>query len=90
MCQGASKKNTEAFWNAFEPAPDDSIETWAGYSIQALKRYKNTSGWGHVLTSKFALGEEDAKQVKEESAKIRGSLSDMAMDFMEHDDIEML
>ncbi|KAH7369782.1 hypothetical protein BKA65DRAFT_602424 [Rhexocercosporidium sp. MPI-PUGE-AT-0058] len=98
LWQGTAKTNTETFWKVFAPAPDNSMHFWAQYVAQAAKRKLGFQGealnvhlmdWGHVMRPNFPAGEESARQVKELLAKIRGTLVEMPLDFMKHDDIEL-
>lgn len=88
--------NTEAFAKVFHPVPCDKVRTWQDYDEfygrffyddnkrdDKPSRYK----WGHVVAEEFAPGAEGVWQVKEELAKIKGTLVNMPLLFLDKEDI---
>ncbi|KAL4869922.1 hypothetical protein BDV12DRAFT_208212 [Aspergillus spectabilis] len=87
-------QNTLAFREVFAPMPDDTAKTWLQYQSLFWKRFMGPDGlhmaqWGHVQKSNFAIGEEGARQVKEELSKVRGTLVEMPLEFLVNTDIQI-
>jgi phospholipase D1/2 len=62
--------------------PDDAAKTWLQHQSLFWKQFTGPDGlhmaqWGHVQKSNFSSGEEGAREVKEELAKVRGTLVEM-------------
>ncbi|KAL4937712.1 hypothetical protein BDV06DRAFT_232383 [Aspergillus oleicola] len=88
-----ARQNTLAFQKVFAPIPDDAIKNWDEYKSLYFKRFLGPNGfyiaqWGHVLKSNFSEGEQGAREVKEELAKIRGTLVEMPLQFLANADVQ--
>ncbi|KAL1961112.1 hypothetical protein VTO42DRAFT_3057 [Malbranchea cinnamomea] len=97
-----AKTNTEVYRKVFHVVPDDNVRTWADYkefyeyyfresksgSDQKKDKDKKTTParyqWGHVVAEDFPGG---VAQVKEELAKIKGTLVEMPLMFLIEEDI---
>ena len=96
-----AKTNTDVFSKVFHPVPDDKVRTWQDYDNfyehffkggkdegSADKNLKPSKyQWGHVVAEEFAPGEEGIRQVKEELSKVRGTLVEMPLLFLDKEDI---
>ncbi|OJJ42490.1 hypothetical protein ASPZODRAFT_2119907 [Penicilliopsis zonata CBS 506.65] len=94
LWQQTAQTNTLAFRKVFAPMPDDTAKTWLQYQTLFWKRFMGPDGlhmaqWGHVAKNNFAGGEQGLKEVKQELAKIRGSLVDMPLQFLVNTDIQI-
>ncbi|KAL4962730.1 phospholipase D/nuclease [Aspergillus stella-maris] len=84
-----ARRNTVAFQKVFAPIPDNAIKDWNEYESIYLKRFLGPNGfyvakWGHVLKDNFSEGQQGAKEVKEELSKIKGTLVEMPLQFLEN------
>ncbi|KAF2278796.1 phospholipase D/nuclease [Westerdykella ornata] len=94
-----AKLNTEAFAKVFHPVPSDSVRTWKEYDEYYGRFFNEAAGdkdkekrpsqykWGHVVAENFSPGEQGVREVKEELAKIRGTLVEMPLLFLKGEDI---
>ncbi|EGX47448.1 hypothetical protein AOL_s00083g384 [Orbilia oligospora ATCC 24927] len=93
---GIASTNTQVFTKVFHAVPCDDVVNWEQYT-QHYGKYFAPRGTkekpepplylsGHVVKSNFAEGAEGARQVKEELAKVRGSLVEMPLKFMQNVD----
>ncbi|KAJ5107867.1 phospholipase D/nuclease [Penicillium angulare] len=94
LWNGTAHQNTLAFRKVFAPMPDDTAKSWLQYETLFWKRFTGPEGlhmaqWGHVAKDNFAAGDEGLKEVKEELAKIRGTLVEMPLDFLVNTDIQI-
>ncbi|KAF3939335.1 hypothetical protein ABW19_dt0203903 [Dactylella cylindrospora] len=91
-----AKRNTEAFDKVFHAVPTDNVLNWEDYD-KYFGQYFHPSGtkenpippkypWGHVVKDNFPPGSEGARAVKSELARIRGSLVEMSLKFMQNVD----
>ena len=94
--------NTEVFRQVFHPVPDDTVRTWEDYekfyeyyflkaddkaddkeSGEKSSRYE----WGHVVRENFPPGDEGLRQVKDLLSRIKGTLVEMPLHFLDKEDI---
>ncbi|KIY01695.1 uncharacterized protein Z520_01833 [Fonsecaea multimorphosa CBS 102226] len=91
---GVAEQNTLAFRKVFAPMPDDTAQTWLQYQMLFWKRFTGPDGlhmaqWGHVMKDNFPAGDEGVSAVKDELAKIRGTLVEMPLEFLAKTDIQI-
>ncbi|EWC46556.1 hypothetical protein DRE_04279 [Drechslerella stenobrocha 248] len=88
-----AKRNTDVFSKVFHAVPYDGVLNWDQYK-DYFGKYFNKRGtkenpeppmypWGHVVKEEFPPGAEGARAVKAELAKVRGSLVEMSLKFMQ-------
>ncbi|KAF3923416.1 hypothetical protein ABW21_db0206410 [Orbilia brochopaga] len=88
-----AKKNTDVFAKVFHAVPYDGVVNWEEYQ-NYFGKYFHPRGtkekpepsmypWGHVVKEDFPAGAEGARAVKAELAKVRGSLVEMPLKFMQ-------
>ncbi|KAK6528007.1 hypothetical protein TWF281_009265 [Arthrobotrys megalospora] len=93
---GIASTNTQAFTKVFHSVPCDNVITWEQYT-EHYGKYFAPRGTkekpeppmylsGHVVKDNFPPGAEGARAVKEELAKVRGSLVEMPLKFMQNVD----
>jgi phospholipase D1/2 len=94
-----ARTNTEAFGKVFHPVPVDSVRNWKEYEEYYSRFFAQEAGdkdpnkppsrykWGHVVAENFSPGEQGVREVKEELAKIRGTLVEMPLKFLKEEDI---
>ena len=98
-----ARNNTEAFRRVFHPIPDDTVKTWKDYDeyyekyfkpAQAQKEVKEGKSekptiWrtGHVVTEEFSKGEKGLQEVKEILSRVRGTLVEMPLLFLNKEDM---
>ncbi|KAE9977221.1 hypothetical protein BLS_001552 [Venturia inaequalis] len=87
--------NTEIFGKVFHPVPHDSVKNWKQYDDWYEQYFKAANPKakddkpgkykvGHVVSELFPGG---AQEVKEELAKVRGTLVEMPLLFLKEEDI---
>jgi phospholipase D1/2 len=90
-----ARTNTEVFGKVFHPVPHDSVRNWKDYDEFYEKYFrladpkkKDDKGGkykvGHVVEENFPGG---VKEVKEELAKVKGTLVEMPLLFLKEEDI---
>ncbi|KAF2863254.1 phospholipase D/nuclease [Piedraia hortae CBS 480.64] len=89
--------NTEMFRKVFHPVPDDTVKNWKDYENFYTKYCpppspKDKDGvqiqkLGHVVREEFSPGEEGLREVKECLSRIRGTLVEMPLTFLQEEDI---
>ncbi|KAL1589914.1 hypothetical protein WHR41_01104 [Cladosporium halotolerans] len=94
--------NTAAFAKVFHPVPSDAVRNWRDYGDYYERFFKDEeagkegkdvgrpSTWkrGHVVAAEFDADPKVAvRQVKEELAKVRGTLVEMPLLFLKEEDI---
>lgn len=88
--------NTQVFDKVFHPVPCDAVRTWQDYDQHYGRFFRDENKkddrpsrykWGHVVAEEFAPGPEGVWQVKEELAKIRGTLVNAPLLFLDKEDI---
>jgi phospholipase D1/2 len=91
--------NTEVFEKVFQPVPTDQVRNWKQYDEYYSRFFGQEAGdkdpnkppskykWGHVVAEKFSSGDQGASEVKEELAKIKGTLVGMPLLFLKDEDI---
>ncbi|EPS37343.1 hypothetical protein H072_8963 [Dactylellina haptotyla CBS 200.50] len=88
-----AKTNTDAFARVFHAVPYEEVVNWEQYK-DYYGKYFGPRGTkekpepplyqnGHVVKENFPRGPEGARAVKEELAKVRGSLVEMPLKFMQ-------
>ncbi|KAK6360629.1 hypothetical protein TWF730_006765 [Orbilia blumenaviensis] len=93
---GVATTNTQVFNKVFHAVPCDNVVNWEQYT-KHYGQYFAPRGTkekpeppqylsGHVVKANFPEGAEGARQVKEELAKVRGSLVEMPLKFMQNVD----
>ncbi|RXK34159.1 hypothetical protein BBD39_06110 [Arsenophonus endosymbiont of Bemisia tabaci Asia II 3] len=102
LWKGTAYTNTAAFARVFHPVPFDGVRNWKQYeeyyerffkpeeADEAGKDTARPSTWknGHVVAEEFDRDPQVAvRQVKEELAKIRGTLVEMPLLFLKEEDI---
>ena len=98
LWNGRARQNTEAFGRIFHPVPHDNIRTWKDYDVFYEHFFKETGGkdggkkpakykWGHVVAENFAPGEEGLREMKDLLSTIKGTLVEMPLLFLIHEDI---
>ncbi|KAJ6260547.1 hypothetical protein Dda_4773 [Drechslerella dactyloides] len=91
-----AKKNTDVFAKVFHAVPYDGVLNWEEYE-KYFGQYFRPRGTkekpeppmyplGHVVKNEFPPGAEGARAVKAELAKVRGSLVEMPLKFMQNVD----
>lgn len=91
--------NTAIFNKVFHPVPSDEVRTWKQYDEWYSKYFASPSPkgtknplpskhpYGHVVKEEFPEGEEGTKVVKEALGKIKGTLVEMSLDFLDGEDM---
>lgn len=91
-----AKINTDAFARVFHPVPYDGVRNWKQYEEfygrffsppkdeKGKEKKPSRYQWGHVVAEEFG---GDVRAVKEELAKIRGTLVEMPLLFLKEEDI---
>ena len=102
LWNGRARQNTEAFGRIFHPVPHDSVRTWAEYDAFYEHFFKEADleadgkagakkpakyRWGHVVAENFAPGEAGLKEMKDLLSTIKGTLVEMPLLFLIHEDI---
>jgi len=95
MWNTRARTNTEVFGKVFHPVPSDNVKTWKAYDEYYEKYFKladpkvkdSKAGpykVGHVVSEFFPGG---VAEVKEELAKIKGTLVEMPLLFLKEEDM---
>lgn len=100
LWNNTARTNTEAFEKVFHPVPTDKVRTWKQYDeyyerfFKESKDAKQEAGkdpakpstwkWGHVVAEEFPGG---VNEVKEVLSRIRGTLVEMPLLFLNQEDI---
>ncbi|KAK5017747.1 hypothetical protein LTR60_001806 [Cryomyces antarcticus] len=89
-----ARTNTDAFTRVFHPVPYDGVRNWKEYDEYYERFFKakdpkrpSTYKWGHVVREAFSPGERGLWEVKEELARIKGTLVEMPLLFLKDEDI---
>ena len=97
-----ARTNSYAFGRIFHPVPHDDVRTWKDYDAFYEKFFREADEeaegkeskkkppkymWGHVVEDNFSPGDRGMWEVKELLSTIRGTLVDMPLQFLIHEDI---